>query len=98
MEVNRCSRCGNFYISDGNVCPKCNTKDGFEFSTFKSYIKENGLNNSLDSISGETGISTRNLNRFLGSQEFKDFQKELNNTSGELNNGNISGNTGIFFN
>ena len=34
MEFNRCSRCGSFYISEGNVCPKCSTKDGFEFSNF----------------------------------------------------------------
>ena len=43
MEFNRCSRCGSFYISEGNVCPKCSTKDGFEFSNFKSYVQENGL-------------------------------------------------------
>ena len=66
MEFNRCSRCGSFYISEGNVCPKCSTKDGFEFSNFKSYVQENGLENSLDTISGETGISVKNLNRFLG--------------------------------
>ena len=40
MELNRCSRCGNFYVAEGNVCPKCNAKDGFEFSTFKSYTPE----------------------------------------------------------
>ena len=37
MEFNRCSRCGSFYVSAGNVCPKCSQKDGFEFSTFKTY-------------------------------------------------------------
>ena len=51
MELNRCSRCGNFYVSEGNVCPKCSSKDGFEFQTFKSYVEENGLENSLDTIS-----------------------------------------------
>ena len=43
MEFNRCSRCGSFYVSEGNVCPKCSTKDGYEFKTFTNYIKENGL-------------------------------------------------------
>ena len=65
MEFNRCSRCGSFYISEGNVCPKCSTKDGFEFSNFKSYVQEKGLENSIDTISGETGIYLKNLNRFL---------------------------------
>ena len=79
MELNRCSRCGSFYISDGNVCPKCSTKDIFEFSTFKSYVQENGFDNSLNTISEQTGISVKNLNRFLEYEEFQNYQKELNN-------------------
>lgn len=92
MEINRCNRCGNFYVSTGNVCPKCTTKDGFEFSTFKTYIQENGLEDSLNTISNDTGISVKNLNRFLSYQEFQDYQKklasidELTNTIGELEN------------
>ncbi len=78
MELNRCSRCGSFYVSEGNVCPKCSTKDGFEFSTFKSYVEENGLENSLNTISNDTGISVKNLNRFLEYEEFQNYQKELN--------------------
>lgn len=77
MEFNRCSRCGSFYISEGNVCPKCSTKDGYEFKTFTNYIKENGLDNSLDTISGETGIAVKNLNRFLGYEEFKGYKNSL---------------------
>ncbi len=92
MELNRCSRCGNFYVAEGNVCPKCSVKDGFEFSTFKSYVQENGFENSLNTISNDTGISIKNLNRFLGYQEFQDYQKELHsieelkNAIGELGN------------
>ncbi len=92
MELNRCSRCGNFYVAEGNVCPKCSTKDGFEFSAFKSYVQENGFKNSLNTISNDTGISVKNLNRFVGYEEFQDYQKELNNIEklknaiGELNN------------
>ena len=43
MEFNRCSRCGNFYLSKDNVCPKCLAKDNLEFSTFKNYVEENML-------------------------------------------------------
>ena len=78
MEINRCSRCGNFYVSAGNVCPNCSTKDGAEFSVFKSYVQENGLDNSLDTVSNDTGISVKNLNRFLEYEEFQNYQKELN--------------------
>ena len=65
MEFNKCSRCGNFYISNDLVCPKCKAKDAFEFETFQSYIQENGLTQNLDTISSQTGISVKNLNRFL---------------------------------
>ena len=38
MEFKKCGRCGNFYLSNGNVCPKCSIKETYEFSTFKSYL------------------------------------------------------------
>ena len=85
MELNRCSRCGSFYVSEGNVCPKCSTKDGAEFSTFKSYVQENGLEDSLNTISCNTGISVKNLNRFLEYEEFQNYQKKLNSIE-ELKN------------
>ena len=78
MNFNRCSRCGSFYVSNGNVCPKCSQKDGFEFSTFKQYVTENGFEQSLDIISTETGIAVKNLNRFLGYDDFKTFKKNFN--------------------
>ena len=75
MEINRCSRCGNFYVSAGNVCPNCSTKDGAEFSVFKSYVQENGLANSLDTVSNDTGISVKNLNRFLTYDGLEGYKK-----------------------
>lgn len=65
MEFNKCSRCGNFFISNDEVCPKCKTKDTLEFETFKNYVEKNGVNENLDILSNETGISVKNLNRFL---------------------------------
>ncbi len=65
MEFNKCSRCGNFYISNDDVCPKCKSKDMLEFETFKSYIEENGVTNNLDILANETGISVKNINRYL---------------------------------
>lgn len=94
MEFNRCSRCGNFYVSQGNVCPKCSAKDNMEFSTFVDYIQKNGLTNSLDSISGQIGVSVRNLNRFLNYDGFKTYESEINNIGKNKN----TGNTGITLN
>ncbi len=86
MEFRKCSRCGSFYVTDGYVCPKCSAKDNLEFSTFKNYIKENGIQDNLDVISGETGISVKNINRFLG---YDDMSKLVNNSS--ENNISING-------
>ena len=70
MEFNKCSRCGNFFISNDEVCPKCKTKDTLEFETFKNYIEKNGMNEDLNTLSNETGISTKNLNRFLNFADY----------------------------
>lgn len=87
MEFNKCSRCGSFYISEGNVCPKCSQKDKLEFGAFKAYINENGFENPLHKVSEQTGISLKNLNRFVEYPEFKQFkqlqQKERNGISGK---------------
>lgn len=79
MDFKKCSRCGNFYLSEGNVCPKCLTKDNFEFSKFKTYIDENGLNNNLEYISKETDISVKNINRFLSYECFEELSKKSSN-------------------
>ena len=76
MEVIRCSRCGAFYTSDGNVCPKCTEKDNFELSTFKNYVEENGMElESLRQVAEDTGISEKNLNRFLDYEGLKGYKK-----------------------
>ena len=98
MEFNRCSRCGNFYLSQGNVCPKCSAKDNLELSTFKTYLQENGLNSSLENISGQTGISVKNLNRFLN---YEDITNTFDITQYQKDNDKFStdnGNNGITFN
>lgn len=64
MELNRCSRCGVFHTSDEDVCAKCHNKDILELSTFKTYVEENGFS-SVDALATETGISQKNVSRFL---------------------------------
>lgn len=85
MEFNKCSRCGSFYVSEGSVCPKCSSKDALEYSTLKKYVEENGLTSSLDTIAGETGISVKNLNRFLDNEELKKYGEISQDNKGPLN-------------
>ena len=89
MEVKRCARCGIFYTNSGYVCPNCTTKDNMELSQFKNFVEENGIEiNSLKQISAETGISEKNLNRFLGYEEFKGYKNSLK-SKGKTKNSNI---------
>ena len=69
MEFNRCERCGSFFMSDNNVCCNCGPKDIAEMSRLKNYISEGNVINSIDSLAVETGISTKNLNRYLKNEE-----------------------------
>ena len=85
MNFNKCSRCGCFFVSEGDVCPKCKTKDDFEFNTFKGYIEENGLNSSLDVISSEIGITMKNLNRFLGFEGMEEYKNNIKDNSIDKN-------------
>ena len=80
MNFKKCTRCGTFYISENDVCAKCSCKDGLEFSTFKTYIEENGVENSLDIIAGQTGISTKNLNRFIQANNLTTNSNDVNTT------------------
>ena len=76
MEAIRCSRCGAFYTNGGYVCSKCADKDNFELNTFKNFVDENGINvQSLNQISISTGISEKNLNRFLGYEGLEGYRK-----------------------
>lgn len=79
MDFNKCSRCGNFYVSNNDVCPKCQTKDTLEYETFKTYVENNGLTNDLNLLSSETGISTKNLNRFLGYEGYNSISNNFKN-------------------
>ena len=96
MNFNKCSRCGSFFVSEGDICPKCRTKDTFEFNTFKGYIEENGFNSSLDVISGETGISLKNLNRFLGYEGMEEYKGNIGNNTIGKNTGNSNLGVDIF--
>ncbi len=66
MDFKKCNRCGCFYISDSNVCSNCQPKDNLEIAKLNNYIEKYGNNNcSLDEISVSTGISVKNLNRYI---------------------------------
>lgn len=64
MEFKKCARCGSFYVTDGDVCQNCMPKDRLDILKFNNYV-ENNSGVSADSISINTGISLKNVNRYL---------------------------------
>lgn len=86
MNLNKCERCGCFFTSKDYVCPNCASKDLNEISELKNFLVENDKSISIENLSLSTGISVKNVNRFLKNEE-------INNTFSDLglitNNCNI---------
>lgn len=69
MEFKKCARCGCFFLSDAEVCPKCLPKDRCEISKLTNYITDNNITeDSITNLSVNTGISQKNINRYLNSK------------------------------
>ena len=64
MEFKRCVRCGGFFVTEGDVCGVCMPKDRLDMYKFNDYT-QNTQDMSADSISVNTGISLKNVNRYL---------------------------------
>ena len=84
MEFKKCERCGCFFLSDSNVCENCSPKDSFEMSRLKNYLSGENVSNSINSISIDTGISVKNLNRYLVTEAFSKLSSKL-----DINNINL---------
>lgn len=84
MDFKKCPRCGNFFHSDLNVCQKCTTNESLDIQKLKNYFEENvgSQDYTMQEISVQTGISSRNLNRYMISEEFAGY---INNEDIEQN-------------
>ena len=73
MELNKCKRCGAFFVSNNYVCPNCEPKDNAEIFKLKTFLAENDCPNSMETLACNTGISVKNLNRYLEQEDFSLF-------------------------
>lgn len=69
MEFKKCVRCGSFFVTEGEICQNCVPKDRLDIVKFKDYVESNSNSYSADSISINTGISVRNVNRYLNQND-----------------------------
>lgn len=65
MDLKRCARCGCFFASSGSVCSNCETKDKQDIYTLNNFIVNSPSELSIDSLSFGTGVSAKNINRFI---------------------------------
>ena len=84
MNLNKCNRCGCFFMTEDSVCPKCAQKDQFEMGQLKTFLEENASQINLDNLSASTGISIKNLNRFLAQEQFSDFYNQIQGNDGNM--------------
>ena len=50
-------------------------------STVKNYISQNDMPKSVESLSFESGVSVKNINRFLEMKEFSAIKNSFKKTS-----------------
>lgn len=84
MNFNKCERCGCFFASADSVCPKCVSKDLYEMSTLKNYLEEVDTLSSISHICSQTGLSEKNIYRFLKSNDFKKYIEPKNKVNGNI--------------
>lgn len=84
MNFNKCSRCGCFFMSDSNICPNCQPKEQYEMNQLKDFLEEHTSQINIDDLSGSTGISVKNLNRFLAQEQFADFSNQIQKNDGNM--------------
>ena len=77
MKFNKCVRCGCFFASSDDVCPSCKSKDEVDKHTLKNFLDNADAPLSLDSLSFNSGVELKNINRYMESKEFLSYKKML---------------------
>lgn len=91
MNLNKCERCGCFFASKNSVCPKCESKDKNDINQLKNFLSEADSSVSVESLSFSTGVSLKNVNRFLQDKDLYTTLTNLGlNSENKVSNINIS--------
>lgn len=89
VEAKKCARCGCMYIAENEVCGKCQEKDGADLYRLKGFFEKEVGGMTQNELSIATGISRKNLSRFLSYDEFKGIC--INEEAGEIEGIGIGG-------
>lgn len=69
MNLNKCERCGCFFATQNSVCPNCQSKDESDINQLKTFLSEADSSVTVESLAISTGISLKNVNRFLQNKD-----------------------------
>lgn len=86
MNLNKCERCGCFFASKNSVCPKCEAKDENDIEQLKLFLNDADTSVSVESLAFSTGVSLKNVNRFLKNKDLYTTLTNLGLDSGDTIN------------
>lgn len=89
MNLNKCERCGTFFATKNSVCPNCVSKDENDIKQLKTFLNDADSSVSVESLSYSTGVSLKNVNRFLKDQKLNDDLTNLGLDISDTLEGNI---------
>ena len=81
MEFKKCVRCGCFFSTEDAVCPNCKTKDEIDKKTIKNYMPSANVPENIEALSSISGVSVKNINRFLENEDFSKIKKQFSKVS-----------------
>ncbi len=89
MNLNKCERCGCFFASKNSVCPNCESKDENDINQLKNFLNDSDSSVTVESLAFSTGVSLKNVNRFLKDKDLYTTLTNLGLDSRDSINNNI---------
>ena len=65
MDFKRCNRCGNFFVSNSDICCNCQTKDRADIAKLNDILDTHSNINSINELSANSGVNPSNINRYI---------------------------------
>lgn len=65
MDFKRCNRCGNFFVSDNEICYECEIKDKADIAKLNNILINTSGITSVNELSASSGVNPSNINRFI---------------------------------
>ena len=65
MDFKRCNRCGNFFMSDNDICYDCGIKDRADIAKLNNILITTSGINTVNELSENSGVNPANINRFI---------------------------------